>query len=356
MAAVFFWCSYFFSHVAGWFGLLICRQQFLPFLRTNVVKLRNCQSIVFLIGLATAVNLTRADEMTADESRGFPNLPMKTAGGAQFWTDHCWQDGYRLQKNALTKHWRLLDPNNVRLAWGKRVQCEQKLVSLCPPQEATTAKHRVILLHGLMRTAGSMKSMAASIEDASDSVAVPITYASSRAPIASHAAALRELLEAFPEDDTFSFVAHSMGNIITRHLVADLQRDGDPKGILPRCQGMVMLGPPNQGAIIAERLGPTKVFAWVTGKGGMELGKRWAELEPNLATPPFPFHIVAGEVHGPIENPLIDGDGDFVVKVEETKLDGAASHTVVPVLHSFLMSDQAVIDQTIELLSNATAQ
>lgn len=320
------------------------------------MKIRNCHSILLLIGLTTAVNLIRADVMTADESRGLPNVPMKTAGGAQFWTDYRWQDGYRLQQNVLTKHWRLLDPKNVRQAWGKREQCEQKLTSLCPPEEATTGKHRVILLHGLMRTAGSMKSMAASIEDSTEAVAVPVTYASSRAPIASHAAALRELLEAFPEDDTFSFVAHSMGNIITRHLVADLQRDGDPKGILPRCQGMVMLGPPNQGAIIAERLGPTKVFEWVTGKGGMELGKRWAELEPKLATPPFPFHIVAGEIHGPIDNPLVDGDGDFVVKVEETKLDGSASHTVVPVLHSFLMSDQKVIEKTIKLLSPAQTE
>ncbi|MGN6547535.1 MAG: hypothetical protein ACTHK7_20955, partial [Aureliella sp.] len=36
------------------------------------------------------------------------NVPLPTLGGQQFWTDHRWNDGWRLQQNALTGHWRVL--------------------------------------------------------------------------------------------------------------------------------------------------------------------------------------------------------------------------------------------------------
>jgi hypothetical protein len=114
---------------------------------------------------------------------------------------------------------------------------------------------------------------------------------------------------------------------------------------------MVMLGPPNQGATIARRLGPTGVFGWITGAGGLELGPEWEKLKNNLATPAFPFAIIAGDVSAQvIQNPLTDGSGDFVVSVEEAKLEGSEWLRTVPVLHSFLMDDPKVQAWTIEFL------
>ncbi len=114
---------------------------------------------------------------------------------------------------------------------------------------------------------------------------------------------------------------------------------------------MVMLGPPNQGAAIARRLAPTKIFGWVTGKGGLELGAEWDAFEKKLAVPPFPFHIIAGDLQTPIANPLVDGEGDFVVSLEEAQLRGAKSFQTVPVLHSFLMDNADAMDTTVELLT-----
>ncbi len=99
-----------------------------------------------------------------------------------------------------------------------------------------------------------------------------------------------------PPETQFSFVGHSMGNIVVRHLISDLQRDGDPHGVLDRCRSMVMLGPPNQGAAIARRLAPTGLYGILTGKGGLELGPDWEDFVQNLATPSFPFAIIAGDV------------------------------------------------------------
>lgn len=47
-----------------------------------------------------------------------PNIPMKTMGGHTFWTTLAEFDGYRLQQNQVTHHARILDSDDVRIAWG----------------------------------------------------------------------------------------------------------------------------------------------------------------------------------------------------------------------------------------------
>jgi pimeloyl-ACP methyl ester carboxylesterase len=286
-----------------------------------------------------------------DNETGPINLEWKTGGGMQFWTDHIHREGYRLQQNAITGHWRLLDADNIRLSWGKRSTCEAVLQrkyanrsTTVPPDSA------VILLHGLMRTRGSMASLEKELLNQGFPRVIRFSYASTRGTIADHAAALREVLENLPDQTEFRFVGHSMGNIVVRHLLSDLQKE-DSEKILPRCKSMVMLGPPNQGATIARRLAPTGVFGWITGAGGLELGPEWEKLKNNLATPAFPFAIIAGDVSAQvIQNPLTDGSGDFVVSVEEAKLEGSEWLRTVPVLHSFLMDDPKVQAWTIEFL------
>lgn len=284
------------------------------------------------------------------ESNSRINLPLKTSGGGQFWTDHLWREGHHVQQNSLTGHWRLLDPKNVRQAWGNKAQCIRAMDELNPPQQNSKPKQVVILLHGLMRTSGSMKPIESELKSLGYEV-VNFSYASSRAPIGEHAAALRELMENFPPDTKFSFSGHSMGNIVVRHLVGDLQRDNDPQNVLPRCQSMVMLGPPNQGAAIARKMAKTGLFGLVTGKGGMELGPHWSELTEKLGTPPFPFAIVAGDrSESVVHNPLVGDKSDFVVSVEEAQLDGVDKFETVPVLHSFLMSDPSAVKITIDYI------
>lgn len=47
-----------------------------------------------------------------------PNIPMPTMGGHTFWTTLCHYQGYKLQQNQFTHHARILDSNDVRIAWG----------------------------------------------------------------------------------------------------------------------------------------------------------------------------------------------------------------------------------------------
>ena len=47
-----------------------------------------------------------------------PNIETSTMGGAVFWEDLSNLDGWRIQRNKLIGNCRILDPNDVRKAWG----------------------------------------------------------------------------------------------------------------------------------------------------------------------------------------------------------------------------------------------
>lgn len=278
------------------------------------------------------------DEQPATQ---LPNWKLPTLGGKQIWTDHFWRQGWRIQQNALTGHWRLLDGHNVRHAWGNHAACDAILQQQGLDDELPGG-HAIVLLHGLMRSATSMNGLAKSLSDELERPIINFEYASTRDNIGSHAAALRELIAGLPADVRLSFVGHSMGNIVIRHALGDWQREGD-QATLARVERVIMLGPPNQGAAIARQLAKTGVFGWVTGKGGMELGPNWNDFEANLAIPQCPFGIVAGHLpESNLQNPLVDGASDFVVSVDETHLAGETDFLEVPRLHSFIMDDPVV--------------
>ena len=112
----------------------------------------------------------------------------------------------------------------------------------------------VVFLHGLMRTHRSYHTLGDRLLNQNFATPIYFGYASTRADVKSHAEALRQLVEGMPGNPKIDFVAHSLGNIVARHAIADWQHDGDPKQVLPRMGRFVMQGPPNQGAMIAKRL------------------------------------------------------------------------------------------------------
>ncbi len=52
------------------------------------------------------------------QKASLPNIPVTTMGGKVFWNELAECNGWRLQKNMITHHCRILDPQNVRRAWG----------------------------------------------------------------------------------------------------------------------------------------------------------------------------------------------------------------------------------------------
>ncbi len=211
----------------------------------------------------------------------------------------------------------------------------------------------VILLHGLLRTRRSMWKMERALRASGWKSVERFGYRSTCGSISQHSAALRSFVEDLGDRTRLSFVGHSMGNIVLRCAIGDWQRDSDRMGVLSRLDRIVMLGPPNQGAIIARKLARTGVFGWFAGPAAMELGPDWESIRERLAIPPCPFAIVAGDLsERRLMNPLVTAPSDLIVSVEECGLDGAAERISFPIAHALLTVDRRVIEYVIGFLGS----
>jgi len=346
----------------------LTRREIITWKNKRSIKMNSqsaCRIFAIAIVLATAARSAQCQETKQEtkqetnqeteqemsDDRLLPNLPLPTLGGKQFWTDHRWCNGWRLQHNVVSDTWRVLDARNTRLAWGGRQACQKEFEARCIAENAPTAAHIVVLVHGLMRTSSSTNGLADAIKRETKMEPAAFGYASTRDSIADHAAALRDWSENLPGNPQLSFVGHSLGNIVVRHAIGDWQRQ-DTNGVLKRLDRVVMLGPPNNGSSLATKLSRLGLFDILVGKSGSELGPKWDKLQTQLSIPPCPFAIIAGDLSdSSLRNPLMVREGDLVVTVEETILPGAETLSV-PVLHSFLPTDSRAIEPTIRFLNH----
>ena len=109
-----------------------------------------------------------------------------------------------------------------------------------------------------------------------------------------------------------------------------------------------MLGPPNNGAQLAEVLADVSErqrsrLVCCRAERAWQLARQWDDAKHAAAIPSFEFGIVAGGCGDDRGlNPLIAGDDDLVVRVEETRLPGASDFRLVNCRHGHLTSDETV--------------
>jgi hypothetical protein len=116
---------------------------------------------------------------------------------------------------------------------------------------------------------------------------------------------------------------------------------------------MVMLGAPNQGSELARLASRVWLLTALSDGAARELVVDWARVAPDLAVPPCSFGIIAGgRGDGRGFSTLLEGDDDAVVRVDETRLDGADDFLVVPVHHAAMMRHPAVQRATVSFLTH----
>ena len=281
-----------------------------------------------------------------------PERSSANLGGKQFWADELFFHAWRIQRNVVSGHSRLLDGNNIRHAWGTFDQCHDKLAELRTKRELPPMKGpALVLLHGLGRTRSSMSPLAKYLKKNVGYTTFNVGYPSTRRGIADHAKALANIIENLDGIERIDLVGHSMGNIVIRRYLADQTDDSTGRKPDPRIKRIVMLGPPNHGSAIAESLKDNGLFTAVTGKPGQELGREWVWVEADLATPRCEFGIIAGGLGNDQGfNPALPGDDDGVVAVSSARLDGAADFVILPVLHTILPIEWDVHVRTLRFL------
>lgn len=281
-------------------------------------------------------------------------LPMPTLGGKQFWADEVHFHRWRIQRNVFTDQCRLLDGRNLRYATGTYDECLAALDQIKRDRRLPPMKGKaVVVLHGLGRSRSSMESLCRYLHDKGGYEVFNVEYPSTRYDMAQHARTLRHLINHLDGIEEINFVGHSMGNIVIRHYLGDLARQDPTKQSANaaaadrraknRFGRFVMLGPPNQGALLAETFADNVLFKEITGDAGQELGRDWSTLEKHLATPDIEFGIIAGgKGNNKGYNPILVGDNDGVISVATAKLPGAHDFARLPVLHSFIMDNPKV--------------
>ena len=323
---------------------------------------------LFLLGLAVALVWCTTQGAVAEEAprarrwpvlsanflADLPNVVAPTGGGKQLWGDEIFCGQWRIQRHVLTGHYRLLDPDDVRHSWGNLETCRRTLDDLrrrgaIEPTHATV----VIVLHGLAGSRQQMSPLAEFIAEQSGWTVLNVTYPSTRAAVGDHAAALRSIVANLDDAQEIHFVAHSLGNLVVRHYLADHAAAHQGR-MDPRIRRFVMLGPPNHGSRVAQTLSGNLIFDNTLGLSAQQLAHRWEELAPHLAVPACEFGIIAGGKGNSVGfNPLLGGDDDGTVAVSETKLSGATDFALVDVLHSSMMNDPQVQEFTLRFLRAA---
>ncbi len=197
-------------------------------------------------------------------------------------------------------------------------------------------------LHGIGRTPFDMWAMAEALRREGFAVC-NWGYPSRRAPIQALAEMLGKRVAALPDCARVHFVGHSMGGLVARCLMATA----------PPAQAgrLVMIGSPNQGSIVAEKLGDLWLFQKLFGPAGQDLRRGPRGICRELGVPRAEFAIIAGGTGRKWGlNPLLGSDNDGLVTVEETYLEGAADFLLVPYLHAFMQFFPRTIRNTIHFL------
>ena len=283
-----------------------------------------------------------------DDMSSRPNLLFPTLGGKQLWADRHWFAGWRVQQHVWTGHARLLDGNNVRRAWGSLAACEAALEEARSSGELQLRSERVaVVVHGLGRSRSSMSKLSKSLYEAGWDV-LDMGYPSTRRSLGEHAEQLSELLNHLARDGAkqVDFVTHSLGGIVVR---AAMARDDAWEGTLTVGR-LVMLAPPSQGSALAQALKDFVPFRMVMGEVGPQLSLDEASQVP---APECPFAVVAAQRgDGGGWNPLLRGEDDGVVRVEETKLEGMEDFLSVRGLHTFVMDKAEVVEAVVHYLEH----
>lgn len=207
---------------------------------------------------------------------------------------------------------------------------------------AESGEEWVVLVPGLARTPRCMRRLKRALVDAGYRVRV-LDYPSRSAPVETLAASwLAPELRACRAEGarTIHVVTHSLGGILLRQTA--VTRD------IPELGRVVMLGPPNRGTEVVDRLGGCWLFRLVNGPAGVQLGTGPNDLPARLPPPTGEIGILAGtRTINWFLSMLIPGRNDGKVAVERTRLDIPHTFRDIACSHPFLMSDREAIRETL---------
>ena len=199
----------------------------------------------------------------------------------------------------------------------------------------------VVVAHGLWMPGMETLLLQRRLRDAGFSPRL-FRYRSVSDDLDENAAALAQFVARTP-GDVVHVVGHSLGGVVAVHML-----QSRPPA---RAGRVVCLGSPLRGTRSARRLAQFSFGARITGRSVRDLLERgglapWAgERDLGVIAGDLPFGL--GLLLGTLPRPH-----DGVVTVEETRLEGATDHLVLPLSHTALLFSRTVAHQVQHFLRN----
>jgi pimeloyl-ACP methyl ester carboxylesterase len=204
----------------------------------------------------------------------------------------------------------------------------------------------VVLLHGIARRARSLKQFERALK-AAGFATLNLDYPSRKMKIDLLADHVHPAVSGFAEQNkNVHFVGHSMGGLLARAYIAKYR---------PVNLGrVVMLGTPNGGSELADRLTHFSLYQSFYGPAGLQLTTKSNHMLESLPEVNYAVGIVSGTLSAdPFASLLsLPKPNDGRVSVQNSKLAGMVDHITVRTSHSGLLSHRGVINQTIDFLQH----
>ena len=205
----------------------------------------------------------------------------------------------------------------------------------------------VVLVHGALRSRAGMAPTAAYLRRRGFDARC-FGYRARLDRIEEHAARLEDFLDRWlgggSRPPTLGFLTHSMGGLVVRSYLGRPAREAQSTR-----QRVVMLAPPNGGAHLADRYRDRGWFRAVYGAAAVELTSAAAAELPGPPRSAALLILAGGRGDDRGYHPLIPGDNDGLVGLDETRLPG---HDPIFVggIHGLLQWRRDVLDRAVRFL------
>jgi pimeloyl-ACP methyl ester carboxylesterase len=154
-----------------------------------------------------------------------------------------------------------------------------------------------------------------------------------------------KILRKCGEAKKIHFVTHSMGGILVRayldnHKIEQLGR-------------VVMLAPPNRGSEVVDRLGKWRLFRWINGPAGLQLGTDPQSVPIRLGPVDYQVGVIAGDRSiNWILSALIPGPDDGKVSTERAGVSGMKDFRVIHATHPGIVFNRRAVELVKRFLKN----
>ncbi len=197
---------------------------------------------------------------------------------------------------------------------------------------------KILLVHGLGRTARSMSSLAIALQSAGHSPEL-FSYVALLHPFNNIVVRLRHHCQRLSTAGDYGVVTHSLGGVLIRAALAQANFS------LPA--QVVMLAPPNQSPRLGRWANRLLPYQWFSQQCGANMAD--PDFYSRLPALDCPYTIIAGTAGmvGPI-SPFGEEPNDMIVGFEETKMRASDRPLAVPAFHSFIMNHSRTQQLTVD--------